>query len=312
MIVSIILNILKIIGFILLGILGLVLALLLVVLFVPVRYKVCAICDMDETKKEYRIKVKMSWLLGLLRMKYDYPDENGFVLKAGPFSIFGNKKRKQVLTKKCREKKIKPEKENTVQKVKEEFSENKTETKNENVLKNENVSENEKSPETIEKIENKKKRKSLKEKIILTRDRFCDKIKKILIRIRDIIKNIKKYHAILKSTQFQESFALCKHSLKRFLKMIKPAKVKMDLKAGFSDPEKTGYLCAAVGVVSPFLGKGHMHVEPDFEQFIINGKAMVKGKVYVFIILIIGLKLYFDKNIRKVADMFQKEEIIDE
>lgn len=94
--------------------------------------------------------------------------------------------------------------------------------------------------------------------------------------------------------------------------MIKPAKVKMDLKAGFSDPEKTGYLCAAVGVVSPFFGKGHMHVEPDFEQFIINGKAMVKGKVYVFIILIIGLKLYFDKNIRKVADMFQKEEIIDE
>ena len=44
----------------------------------------------------------------------------------------------------------------------------------------------------------------------------------------------------------------------------------------------------------------------------IKGNVLIKGRVYVFVLLIIGIKVFFDKNIRKVIDMFKQEVVVDE
>lgn len=303
MVVSIILSILKIIGITLLCILGLILLVLIVVLFVPIRYKVTADSNINENVKDYHVRAKVSWLLHLVHGKYEYPGEDGFVLKVGPFTVYGKKKEEK------KEKK-KNKKEKTVEVATEEKRENliSDEVPKQKATGGDNILE-----ETLEEVledekEKKQKRRNLKEKILYTRQKICDKMNEIRQKIQYIFKNIKKYIGILQSEEFKESFALCKDSLVRLFCMIKPRKVKIKATAGMGSPDKTGYMCAAIGVISPFFKK-QIQVIPDFENFVIEGNAVVKGRIYLFVVLIIAIKLFFDKNIRKVMDMFHKEEV---
>lgn len=312
MVVSIILGILKIIGITLLCILGLILFLLIVVLFVPIRYKVMADSNINDNVKEYHVKAKVSWLLHLVHGKYEYPGEEGFVLKVGPFAVYGKKKKE------------KPDKKKqTKQKAKEktsEISENyenkeadlivQEKTTQDDIMQEEMTQDEYTILEDLQEVENDKKqnRKSLKEKILYTRQKICDKINKMRQKIKDILTNMKKYVGILQSEAFKESFASCKDSLARLFRMIKPRKVKIKGTAGLGSPDTTGYMCAAIGVISPFFKK-QIQVIPDFENYVIEGNAVIKGRIYLFVILIIAIKLFFDKNIRKVMDMFHKEEM---
>ena len=307
--VSIILSILKIIGIILLCILGLLITAVLVVLFVPIRYKVLANSNINDTDKDYHVTARFSWLLCLVRGKYEYPSDKGLVVKVGPFTVYGG-----------------PEKEKSSQKKK------KGKEKKKDILSNE--SQNLQLKEGSEKIsgDNKKEaddsrndvnvnndnvkekkagRKSLKEKKLYTRQRIYDKINKICTKIKYILANIRKYLDIIKTVEFTEAFALCKSSLLRLFRMIKPRKLKVCGKIGMKSPDQTGYVCAVIGVISPFFKK-QIQIIPDFENYVVEGKILIKGRVYLFVVLIIGIKVFFDKNIRKVIDMFHKEVIVNE
>lgn len=311
MIVSIILSILKIIGIILLCILGLLLLAVFVVLFVPIRYKVLADSNINDTDKEYHVTAKVSWLLHLVRGKYEYPSEEGFILKVGPFTVYGKKekpekeKKKKTVSQKKKEEAI----------LKEQEKENVSEETKSEVMQSEEI-----KPEDTdiledafhEEVKEKSKRKTWKEKILYTRQKIYDKINKIRAKIKYILANIKKYINIIQSEEFQAAFALCKDSLIRLFKMIKPRKVKVDGTVGMKSPDQTGYVCAAIGVISPFFKKQQIHVIPDFENFIIKGNVLIKGRIYLFVVLVIAIKAFFDKNIRKVIEMFRKEENINE
>ncbi len=304
MIVSIILGILKVIGIILLCILGLLLLTVFVVLFVPIRYKVLADSNINDTDKEYHVTAKVSWLLHLVRGKYEYPSEEGFVLKVGPFTVYGKKEKPEPRKKK-----------KTSQKNTKEYSESKEQEE----TKSEAMQSAETNPETTGILEEaldteekeKSKRKTLKEKILYTRQKIYDKINRIRAKIKYILANVKKYVNIIQSNEFKAAFALCKDSLIRLFKMIKPRKVKVDGTVGMKSPDQTGYVCAAIGVISPFFKK-QIHVVPDFENFIIRGNVLIKGRIYLFVVLVVAIKAFFDKNIRKVIEMFRKEEVVNE
>lgn len=285
MIFSIILSILKIIGIVLLCILGILLFCVLVILFVPIRYKIMADANIDKMNKDYHIVVSVSWLLYFIRGKYIVPSEEGFVVKIGPFSLNNRK------AKKSKEKKQKNKK-----KEKKAVSQETVEKKTEPDISDEAKSYESKKESIIP------KRKGLKEKILYTWKKNCDRMKKILEKLRDIFKNIKKYQDVLKSQEFKEAFSLCKKSFTRLFCMIKPKKVKVKGKAGFENPEYTGYMCAVVGILAPYFHT--LCITPDFENYVVDGKALIKGKVYLVVVLFVGVKVYFDKNIRKVLDMF--------
>ena len=53
-------------------------------------------------------------------------------------------------------------------------------------------------------------------------------------------------------------------------------------------------------------------IHSDFENYVVEGNILIKGRVYLFVVLIIGIKVFFDKNIRKVIDMFRKEVVVNE
>lgn len=311
MIVSIILSILKIIGITLLCILGLLLLVVLLVLFVPIRYKVMAESHINQDTTEYHVKAKVTWLLCLVHGKFEYPGEEGFILKIGPFYLSGKEKKPKKPKKEKRKSNSKriDETEEVYSAASEEeggtdyqdatvSSENKTD-KTGNVDLLEEMLE--------EKIQKKKERKSFIEKIHYTRQKICDKISEIKNKIKKIFANIKKYISIIKSDEFKNTLAVCKTSLVRIFRMIKPRKVRITGTVGMKSPDQTGYVCAAVGVISPFYKK-QIHITPDFENYIIDGNVLIKGRIYLCVVLGIAIKVFFDKNIRKVLEMFRREE----
>lgn len=308
MVVSILLSILKIIGIILLCILGLLLLVILLVLFVPIRYKVTADSNINDTDKEYHVTAKVSWLLWLIRGKIAYPSKEGFVLKIGPFTVYGGKEKPKKNSKNKSSKKSARAKET----INENEQENVAAQEKDDTLNIEMQADKAEDVKILEEtleaeFEKKSGKKSLKEKILYTRQKIYDKITKIQTKIKNIIKNIKKYADIIQSEEFKEAFLLCKSSLVRLFGMIKPRKVKINGTVGMKSPDQTGYICAAVGVVSPFF-KNKIRVIPDFEHFIVKGDAVISGRIYLFVVLIVAIKAFFDKNIRNVIEMFRREE----
>lgn len=310
MIVSIILSILKIIGIALLCILGLLLLIVLLVLFVPIRYKVTAEGHINQDMTEYHVKAKVTWLLCLVHGKFEYPGEKGFILKIGPFYLSGKEKKPKKPKKEKRKSKSKgaDEKEAVYLATGEEGGTDQPDDAGANEKKQDNTEDVVLLEEMLEeKIKKKKERKSFKEKIHYTRQKICDKINEIKDKIKKIFANIKKYISIVKSDEFKNTLALCKTSLVRIFRMIKPRKVRIKGTVGMKSPEQTGYVCAAVGIISPFYKK-QIHITPDFENYIIDGNVLIKGRIYLCVVLGIAIKVFFDKNIRKVLEMFRREE----
>lgn len=85
--IHIILAILKIVGILLAVLLGLVLLILLTVLFLPLRYRICA--EKHGELKKSTANVSVSWLFGILKVKSRLPEwADTFVPQ-----IFGKKDR---------------------------------------------------------------------------------------------------------------------------------------------------------------------------------------------------------------------------
>ena len=83
--IHIILAILKIVGILLAVLLGLVLLILLTVLFLPLRYRICA--ETHGELKKSTANVSVSWLFGILKVKAGY--RNGQISFVS--QIFGKK-----------------------------------------------------------------------------------------------------------------------------------------------------------------------------------------------------------------------------
>ncbi len=297
MVVSIILGILKVIGIILLCILGLLLLFFLSVLFVPFRYKIYADGNVDDTDKSCQVTAKISWFLITLCGKYAYPSEDGPIIKIGPFTLYGGKE-KPKKEKKAKKKKSKKEKKEEVVPEEEAMAESESQ---------EVISEE----ETLEDAVEEKERKSLKEKILYTRQKIYDKINEIIRKIKYILANIHKYMDIIKSEEFMDVFSLCKKSMFRMIRMVKPRKVKLKGTVGMNSPDQTGYVCAAVGVISPYYKK-QIHITPDFERFVLNGNVLIKGRAYGIVFMVIGIKFLVNKNLRKLIKVIRKEVVINE
>ena len=81
---DVVLQILSVLGIILLVLLGLLLAVMLFTLFFPVIYRVSG----EGNGKDFSLDAKASWLFGLLRVRFAYPDPGKFKVKALWFTVF--------------------------------------------------------------------------------------------------------------------------------------------------------------------------------------------------------------------------------
>ncbi len=91
---------------------------------------------------------------------------------------------------------------------------------------------------------------------------------------------------------------LCKKIIKE-LRKLKPKTLRISLQLGTGSADTTAYIIAITQVIEQYL-PCQLTLEPDWLESRYDGTVLLKGKLRVFTILIIGLKLYKDEQCQKL------------
>lgn len=190
------------------------------------------------------------------------------------------------------------------------FIDNKdTELVKENIFSSEDASENQEENQSFENEEQSQKTSKIKEMIHKIKG-FFHKLKQTIMNIKSKVKQLLQlFRKLLDKKNLVTSFfkdetnrAGIKLALGHLLNILKhcgPQRIEGYVKFGTGDPEQTGKI---LGVIAIFYGKygQNVSIEPDFEEKVFEAEGMVKGRIRIFHLLIIGIKAIRDKNIKSL------------
>ncbi len=143
--------------------------------------------------------------------------------------------------------------------------------------------------------------KSIFENIQYTIKNICDKI-------RSVLDTIEYYKGVIEGEPFKRSFALCKGELLAICKRLKPDRFEAALIVGMDDPAATGEILAVCGMLYPILGP-KVNVVGEFERKRLEGRVFIKGKLRFFTFVRVAVRIYFNKDIRKLYGLLKKEAV---
>lgn len=294
--------ILKIIGIILAAVLGLAILLLLLVLFVPVRYRAYGV----KKEGECRAEAKISWLLHLISVPVVFREgelsakikilgitlmdltDSGSFEEAEPVPEPAERTEEQ----KTAQSGERQAQEHPVEKqaAPERTSQKKEELEEEEEEKNGIFSRFLQFLRTIWKFFTgiPRKLKNLK----CTFRRFCGKIKRMARKYRAA-----KEFALDERTKAAVRLVL--EQAKIFARQALPRKICGEVRFGTSDPALTGQILGIAGIFYP-LFMDNVKVDPDFEQTILEGELFLKGRLRIVSAVRIAWRLFRDKNVRYV------------
>lgn len=132
---------------------------------------------------------------------------------------------------------------------------------------------------------------------------WIQKIKKFILSLKENFSNIKK--EVSDETNKNAVSHIFKE-LKTLLHHIGPRRGKAQLSYSTGDPATTGELTGVLSIMPLFYKKG-IHVVPDFtsDRFYIRGNFRVNGHFQVFHLLGIFIRVYRDKDLRKLMQKFK-------
>ncbi len=333
----ILLLILKIIGILILCLLGALLLGIVCMLFVPVRYRIEAVRKEGEGEPPVVLRVKVTWLLHFVNLLVRFDGSLFVRARIMLITLFRLPKRETRQAEKSGKKQEKTAKnqskihegelvaaeENKAREdvtqtlprettprtdtVQEQTAEATEDRPDESMEESADISTE--KPSFMDKLRAVReilrgtfaKIKGLFENIQYTIRKFCDKIK-------SASDTIEYYREVIEGEPFQRSFVLCKDELIRIFKSLKPQKFQAQLVVGMDDPATTGEILAIWGMLYPWIG-GHVDVAGDFERKRLEGQALVKGRIRFFTFLRVAVKIYFNRDIRKLYKLLKKEAV---
>lgn len=275
----------------LLAILGILVLLVCVVLFVPVRYELEGKCN--GTIETLDVKFRFSFLLHFLAGTVCYSEGKSTWNLRIAWKHFGNEDIE------LRETPIK-------RSIESESSVNETKNKEINIpektIKNEETVSKDVSNKGTRKVTDKapdqtgevKKTVSKKESIL---DKIEYKYKKIRDKLREIIRKKEKVLGFLTNEFHQAAFLKVVSELKRLLLRLRPQKIVGEIEFGFDDPAWTGQALAGISILYPYFADC-FQVIPDFEEKKLRGQIEIKGKITAKNFVALGLHVILDKNVR--------------
>ena len=295
---GIFLGILKWLGILLLVLLGLVLTVLLAVLFVPVRYEA-----EGSFRGELLAKGQISWLWRLFSIQAVYDGDTEVSLR-----IFGVKPGRKKETAERTEKTEtpdpvvtgsgkRPEEEVPVyeSRPKAEVPASEKHQGTEEGIKEKVPAAGTKNAKNGQK--KKRVRQSLFQKIKVTFQRICGKLKTAEERWQKLME-------FLEKEENKNTFRLLKRQVIRFFKHVLPGKVSGTVRFGFEDPYTTGRILT---YISPFYGwyGRTIQVIPVFDEQVLDGELSLKGRIRIATLLFIGVQVWRDKNFRTLLKRWQ-------
>ena len=293
---TVVLWILKIIGIILLCLLGLLFVLLTVVLFVPVRYRIQG----EVKEKETQIHIRASWLCHVISFLGDYVDGTfDYILK-----IFGVRKEFGGSDE---------ETSSEVEEQDDETVETEISTKAEEIPQEtsegvEEAGEAGKPGKSTERISGKKsKKRSFGSKISSKLKKIRETVKKIWDFIVHLPQKFDKIKEVVTDAGNKNALSLTWRELRYLLRHFKFRKIHTDLEFSAGDPALTGQILGGIAVIPAFY-RYDMHIYPDFasDTFYVRGTFDIKGRIRLIHLLCSVIRLLKEKDVRRVLSQFQR------
>ena len=335
---SIVWTILKIIGILLLVLLGFLLAVILLVLFVPIRYRA-----QGEYREDIAATARVTWLLHLLSVHVAFAEKTfSYQVKVCGIRLLPKKEKAGAPESAEAAGQADEAAENvkgteagtpeavagTGTEVLETAAENVTETVAEvpagtsetaaGTAAETGTDTPTAAPEAVsdaaeadagktEAAESTAEKKSLPEKLRVLVEGLLEKLRAVCAKIKDIRKQIGWYRELLDREETKRSVRLVWGELKKMLKHIRPRKLYADFHIGTGDPASTGQVLALHGMLYPLLGE-HVRLVPDFEEKHIEGEFQLKGHITICMLLICTLRVILNKEIRQLIQRLRKKE----
>ena len=294
---TIILGILKIIGIIILLFIALLILLVSLVLFVPIRYFVKA-----EYNQQAVGEFNIHWLLYIISIKGNYKESFYYIVRVFGLKIVDSRKEKKVVSKNKKTKQNKKANfENSLNKEREDEVMQDLEPE----IASQHLEESKVEDSSSDKPKNfflAKVWRKIKETIWNIRFKF----KAICVRMKKFKEKIRYYLDILEDDNTKEALQLAKNQLLGILKHIKPQKLKIYIEYGDESVEQTARIMALWGMMYPIFLE-HIIVMPFFEESKLYVKAYVKGRITLFVFVLVMIRIYFNKNIRVLLEQLKRE-----
>ncbi len=316
---STILLLLKWIGIIIGCAAGIVLFLIALVLFVPIRYDIMAQYSSDGAD----IRIKATWLLNLARVSVQAAGEPKIRASILFFTLYPGKSGKK---RRPAEKKAPAKKKESGRTV---FDETVFETQNEAQHETIHVNEHETSapetealmadvtletdasmeavmPETggMEKKPDTALRglRKIPEKVRNALRRAAQAVRNLAEKLRHIVQKAvhakqtaqEKADALISAVRDPDNRELIHFlwgRLKKLLHIIRPRKCSGYIRFGFKDPAATGQAAVYAAVLYGFAGTD-IKIMPDFEHEVLSGRLALKGHAAVFSIILLLFGIY--------------------
>ncbi len=125
-----------------------------------------------------------------------------------------------------------------------------------------------------------------------TISRFCGKIKQM-------IRKYQRMKAFALDERTKAAVALIWKQAGILLRQALPRKIRGELHFGTDDPALTGQILGGISIFYP-LFMDNVKVTPDFENSVLEGELFLKGRLRAVTVLRIAWRLYRDRNVRRL------------
>lgn len=314
--------ILKTAGIVLLVILGLLLAALLAVLFVPVRYRADG-----SWREELTASAAITWLLHLVSIRIAYEKELSVRVSVCGIRIKTGKKAEPSGSGQHGTSASAPESAAASAPEPASASESEPAAKPDAgtipgampetapEAQAAGGQENPKAPDTAKAPEPGKDPEVSKDKQRFSFDALKKRLAAAWRKLQGSLRNIRGtakrlyrqfiyYKAIWDREETQQAFHLASAQLCRTLRHVLPRRINVRAAVGTGDPASTGQVLAVQGILYPWLGD-KVQIVPDFEERRFEGEFHLKGQLRAGVVGFYALRLMLDKNVRRLIGILR-------
>lgn len=310
--IQVLLLILKIIGIALAVILGLVLFVVLVVLFVPIRYRARIIYKSEHLE----VKGRVTFLCSMLNVTVQYLEKLTYKGRLFGIVFLDSEKEKKPKNEK-KPKQLKKPKESKIEEHKVE-QEEVTPLEEQEEVKSEEpfVEENEQpsldevldemiAEEGLEVTSEAESKLSFFEKIRLKIEKIRDTIDNVIGKIKKIWHQKEEIQRILEKPETKLAISFAWNKIVKILRHILPRKLKGYLIFGSGDPATTGKVLAILSIVYAKTGP-LIDITPNFEEKQIECDLEFKGRIQLIVLVVLAVQLILKKEVKQLIEDVKK------
>ena len=302
--------ILKIIGIALAVILGLVLFVVLVVLFVPIRYRARIIYKPEHLEVTGRV----SFLFSMLSVTVRYLEKLTYQGRVFGFAFLDSERKKKTKKpkKQKKEEQLKQE-EVEIEQEEPQLLEEQEEPKQEEFVVEEleeptldEVLDEMIAEQAIEIEEPIAEEKlSFFEKIRLKVEQIRETIDTIIGKIKKIWHQKEAVQQILEKPSTKRAISFTFGKVIKMLRHILPRKLKGYLIFGSGDPATTGKVLAVLSMVYAKTGP-LIDITPNFEEKQLECDLEIRGKIQIIVLVVLAVQVILNKEVRQLIQDVKK------